>query len=339
MNSRTPLLVVIILLNVLLISCNKSNDPDPNLPPAAFTISGKLAPNGPHLVLTWTKAKDPNGDPVTYTVFWKDTLTRTLTDTTYTLRNVHYNTTVVGSVIAKDSKKASTLSSFSIAVGAEPYLTIPDVNFEQALFDLKIDSLMDGRLRAADAFKVISLNVSNKKISRLQGIEGFISLKTLDCSGNSLTSLDISQATALTKLYCGSNKLTSLNVAKNLVLNELDCSENNLTGLDVSLNTSLTLLGSTKNSLTSLDLSKNAKLTKLYCTNNRLTSLDISKNTALTVLWCFSNTLTNLDLRANPLLQVLQCFGNKIQTICVADLTKVATDWQKDTSATYQVCK
>ncbi|QMW00944.1 fibronectin type III domain-containing protein [Spirosoma foliorum] len=339
MSTRILLFTLAILLSLVVLSCKKSDDPEPNLPPAAFTVTPKPTIIGNDVLLTWTKAKDPNGDRVTYMVVYKDTLAQNLSDTTYTIRNVGYNITVAGNVIARDSKKATTVASFSLAIGVEPYVAIPDTNFEKALIDLKIDSVRDGLLRGTDAQKVINLPLANKNISRLQGIEAFISLKTLDCSANNLSSLDVSQNTALNKLYCNANKLTRLDVTKNVALNELDCSANSLTSLDVSQSTALTLLGCTKNNLTSLNISTNTKLAKLYCTNNRLTSLDISKNKALTVLWCFSNTLTELDLRANSLLQVLQCFGNKIQTICVADLTKVATDWQKDTSTTYQVCK
>ncbi|WP_080054775.1 leucine-rich repeat domain-containing protein [Spirosoma aerolatum] len=336
---RYRFLVPLLLLSALIVRCKSGNDPEPNSPPSAFTIKAQVIPIGADIVLTWTKAKDPEGDRVTYTVVWKDTLTRYLTDTTYTLRNVGYNTSVVGSVIARDARKAATPVSFSVTVGAEPYVSVPDPAFEKLLIELKMDSLEDGRIKGANALKVSSLDLSNKNISRLDGIEGFINLKTLDCSFNNLTRLDISKNTALTKLYCNANKLTSLNVSPNTALTELDCSMNQLSSLDMTKNGNLTVVGCAKNSLTKLDISKNTRLVKLYCTNNKLSSLDISANSNLTTLWCFYNAITSLNTTKNPLLQVMQCFGNNIQTICVANLSRITSDWQKDESATYQICQ
>lgn len=56
------------------------------------------------------------------------------------------------------------------------------------------------------------------KISNLKGIEYFSNLETLDCSGNQLTSLDLSSNTALTHLECANNQLTSLDLSNNTAL-------------------------------------------------------------------------------------------------------------------------
>ena len=98
----------------------KNTEIDPDLPPTSFTVLAKLATNKTDVVLTWIKAIDPNGDPVTYSVVYKDTLVQHLTDTTYTLKNIDYNTVVVGKIIAFDSHNASTLASFSITTGTKP---------------------------------------------------------------------------------------------------------------------------------------------------------------------------------------------------------------------------
>ena len=65
---------------------------------------------------------------------------------------------------------------------------IPDTNFEQALITLGIDSgLIDGTVLTANISGVTSLNVSNKNISNLTGIEAFSSLQTLNCNNNLIT--------------------------------------------------------------------------------------------------------------------------------------------------------
>ena len=114
----------------------------------------------------------------------------------------------------------------------------------------------------------------------------------LNCYNYHLTSLDVSECSALTELRCAENQLTSLDVTKNTALTSLKCSGNQLTSLDISKNTALTYLECGDNQLTSLDVTKNTALTDLYCGYNQLTSLDVTKNTALTDLDCSSNQLT-----------------------------------------------
>ncbi|MCK5338462.1 MAG: leucine-rich repeat domain-containing protein, partial [Bacteroidales bacterium] len=133
---------------------------------------------------------------------------------------------------------------------------IPDANFEQALIDLGIDS--DGTINQSVATSNISgltaLNVYNKNITDLTGIEGFISLTNLLCYNNQLTSLDLSQNTALIRLYCQNNQLTSLDVSQNIALIQLYCNNNQLASLDVTQNTALTFLICHSNQLTCLDM-------------------------------------------------------------------------------------
>jgi len=119
-------------------------------------------------------------------------------------------------------------------------------------------------------------------------------LTNLDCSNNSLTSLDVSGLTALTALNCSFNSLTSLDVSGLTALTFLNCTNNSLTSLDVSGLTALTFLFCNNNSLTSLDVSGCTALTNLDCNNNSLTSLDVSGCTALTSLDCSNNSLTSL---------------------------------------------
>ncbi len=127
------------------------------------------------------------------------------------------------------------------------------------------------------------------KLTSLKGIEYFESLIDLYCYGNQLTSLDVSNNTALRRLYCHHCQLTSLNVSSNPALRELHCESNQLTALDLSKDTALTKLHCEDNRLTALDLSNNTALTILFCLDNRLTSLDISNNTALTEMGCGNN--------------------------------------------------
>ena len=107
---------------------------------------------------------------------------------------------------------------------------IPDANFEQALIDLGIDS--DGSINqsvaTSDISGITTLNVSSRNINDLTGIEGFISLTILKCHNNQLTSLDVTQNTALRNLNCNTNQLTGLDVTQNTALQIYDVKVINL---------------------------------------------------------------------------------------------------------------
>ena len=90
---------------------------------------------------------------------------------------------------------------------------LPDPNFEQALIDLGYDSPpINGSVPTANISGVETLEVSDKSITDLTGIEDFNSLIELYCYDNPLTSLDVTNNTALRNLYCYNNQLTSLDV-------------------------------------------------------------------------------------------------------------------------------
>ena len=194
--------------------------------------------------------------------------------------------------------------------------TIPDPNFEQALIDLGIDSdgVVNGGVATDDISGITSLNVYNKNISNLTGIQDFISLTYLNCNSNQLTSLDISQNTNLTDLICNYNQLTSLDVSNNTALTFLSLTGNQLTSIDVTQNTLLTAFAPSGNQLTSIDISQNTALELFQCSVNQLSTLDVSNNTALVKLYCSYNQLSNFDVSNNTLLTDLACQYNPLLT-------------------------
>ena len=165
---------------------------------------------------------------------------------------------------------------------------------------------------------VTRLDCHNNKLTSLN-LSDCTALTTLDCNSNKLTNLDLSDCTALTKLDCSFNKLTSLDVSKNATLTKLTCNSNQLTSLNISGCTALTMLSCYSNKLSSLDLSSYSALTMLECYSNQLTSLDVSGCTALTTLDCYSNKLTDLNLSDCSSLARLTCQENQLTSL---DLSK-----------------
>ena len=144
---------------------------------------------------------------------------------------------------------------------------VPDKTFREYLLK-QFDKDGNGVLTPAERYAVTEIDVNDKNITSLKGIEFFPNLKKLNCGHNRLTSLDVSKNTELTYLKCSYNRMTELDVSKNTELTYLDCSYNRLTELDVSQNT---------------------KLTELYFVSNQLTSLQADNCTNLTVIFTGSN--------------------------------------------------
>ena len=112
---------------------------------------------------------------------------------------------------------------------------IPDPNFEQALIDLGIDSdgTVNGSVATSDISGVTELDLFDRSISDLTGIQDFIILASLDLEDNQLTSLDLSNNTALISLDCVDNKITDLDLSNNTALTSLNCVDNKLTNLNI----------------------------------------------------------------------------------------------------------
>ncbi len=177
-------------------------------------------------------------------------------------------------------------------------IIFPDSLFKARLLDESrhsIDTNKDGEISIAEARNYTdNIDVSGAyteigstvSIRDLTGIEHFTNIIYLDCSNNSLRSLDLSHNEKLESLLCVGNFLTSLDLSYNKELKGLLCFSNSLTSLDVSKNTKLEKLECFGNSLTSLDLHQHLSLEILNCFDNSLTTLDVSKNAKLKELYC-----------------------------------------------------
>ena len=209
---------------------------------------------------------------------------------------------------------------FALADG-ERYLEINETNFPDANFrQWVITNLAGGKdyMTEAEVDGVEVMDVSDRGIADMKGIEHFSMLKRLYCSQNQLVDLDVSHNTALELLWCLDNRLVSLDTSRNTELESLQCSGNQLTTLDVSHNPALIMLTCEQNQLTTLDVCKNTVLEGLYCYENQLTALDVSSNAALTVLHCGANELTALDVSKNTALTELQCYTNQLTALDVS---------------------
>lgn len=144
--------------------------------------------------------------------------------------------------------------------------------------------------------KLKELYVNDTQLSSLDLYPVRNTLETLVCGSSKLTSLNLTSLSKLTGLNCQNNGMTTLNVTQNTALKTLYCGSNKLESLNLANNTQLTGLYCYSNKLTSLNLSKNTALTVLYCNSNQLETLDLTYNQNLMNLNCEYNKLTSLTL-------------------------------------------
>ena len=191
------------------------------------------------------------------------------------------------------------LLSITFSINAQ-IVNIPDANFKNALLNYQttIDTNGDGEIQVSEAENITSLSFNSSDITDLTGIEAFVNIRDLVCSGTDLISLDLKSNINLVRLEISRNKkLVALNIYENTKLKYLTCFAVGLTELDLTNKPELITLDCRNTFIKSLDLSKNNNLTRLQCKDNSfLTSLNISNGNNI--------NLTSLDLRSTPLICV-----------------------------------
>ena len=91
--------------------------------------------------------------------------------------------------------------------------------------DVTIDGIYEKRISTDGSVNTYTLAGTEVTI---QG-----GIAELDCSGNQLTNIDLSNCGSLWSLRCAYNQLTSLDASEKMLLTKLDCSDNQLSSLNI----------------------------------------------------------------------------------------------------------
>ena len=137
----------------------------------------------------------------------------------------------------------------------------PDDNFRAWL--LSQDYGQDALLTEEEIEGITVINVSERGIADLTGIELFTNLTWLSCGGNQLTSLDLSKNVELQRLYCFNNQLTSLDVSNNVKLLRLYCYNNQIkdTAMDELISSLPTVASGNLRAMNPLESGEGNKIT------------------------------------------------------------------------------
>ena len=270
-----------------------------------------------------------------------------------------YGGTVSGTILTVEDGKDEVSYQYNCGKGVKPTfifetsLPINEKNFPDPNFRKYIKTYKAGGrdvLTVEEQRKVEIIEINNKGVSDLKGIEAFPNLKELNCGNNSIQKLDLRQNPELEKLICNKNQLTQLDLSKNPKIYYLKCSENQLEQLDVSHLKDLVNLDCSHNDLEQLDVRNCRFLETLYCSSNRLTELDadvthksrlvsvecqnnqlttliLGENKGLKKLNCANNQLTRLNLNNMISLKDLNCFNNQLTVLDVSDSPELTKLW------------
>lgn len=196
---------------------------------------------------------------------------------------------------------------------------IPDEHFREYVED-NYDKDQNGDISQNEAGEVTYINVNNKDIESLEGIEIFTNLETLLCKENKLTSLDMSGNPDLKNLVCSGNELAELDITENRALTDLNCFDNRLPALDLSANLNIkTLMCGGPYNFSSIDLSHNKELISFTYLVGNMHAIDFSQNTKLQTIWISAAPLKELDLSSNRNLTQVLCYKTDIVTISLSN--------------------
>ena len=167
-------------------------------------------------------------------------------------------------------------------------------------------------------------------IYNVTGIEDFAALQVLNCSYQSITTLDLSYNTNLTSVTCWANQITYLDVSNSPGLITLDFQWNQVTSIDISNNPALKWFMAYENLLTTLDATNVPLIVTLNCNKNQLTSINLmATNTVMNSLHLYGNNFTNLDVINHTALTVLHVRDDLLTGINVTGCTAL---WSFDVS-------
>lgn len=210
-----------------------------------------------------------------------------------------------------------------------------------------IDINNDGEIQYSEALSIKWLRIPYSYISDLTGIEAFVNLVRLDCSGNNLTSvnlsnlanlkyleisnnrisgnLDLSSLTNLKYFTASNNLIDNINVNGLGYLNSLTIDENRLTNINLNGLINLRVLFLAQNHLTNLNLSNLSNLKYINVNKNRLTNITFLNNQVLEDIYCFENQFVSLDLTSLVNLKQIDCMSNHLSSLLVNGLSNLET--------------
>jgi len=206
----------------------------------------------------------------------------------------------------------------NVQYGIAQYTQVPDPNFEQALIDLGVDSegILDGQFLTTDAIGVGTLNLDQKNIFDLTGIEAFVDLDQLFAADNIINSIDLTLLPSdLWTLNLSRNNLSSIDLSPISEVVNLYLNQNNFTEIDASNLTNVFILEVAKQSLNWLNLTNCTNLFFLTCFETSIETIDLTTCSNLNAFEGYDASFTSLDFSGNIEIEEIKVYNNPLTNI------------------------
>ena len=167
-------------------------------------------------------------------------------------------------------------SDLTITANFLPKTQLNDSSFEKYLIEIGIDDILDGFVDTKKCLSVTSMDLSNKNIRDLTGLNVFKNLKVLVADNNFLENIDLSQNDKLEILSLSNNNLENIDLSSLPSLALLNLSSNNFNSLDVS----------SSSYLYNLDILKNPNLNCIKVSSTQIVDDWLKDSTAEFKLSC-----------------------------------------------------
>ena len=194
-------------------------------------------------------------------------------------------------------------------------------NFPDAVFReyirTRMDRNHDDMLSNDERLDVLSIDVSDRDIESLQGIEFFTYLRSLEFSNTNVSCLDWEMLDECTieSITCYNGKITELDCSGLLYLRRVEIKQCPLTEFNANGCRGLEYLWIDDCPLTTMNLDMCDCLTTLACYDGKLTELDVSDCFRLETLRCNGNQLTELNVSGLRWLTELDCYDNPLTAL------------------------
>ncbi len=194
---------------------------------------------------------------------------------------LHWTSGDSSSEIIYDSINSTSISiiinsDLTITANFLPKTQLNDSSFEKYLIEIGIDDILDGFVDTKKCLSVTSMDLSNKNIRDLTGLNVFKNLKVLVADNNFLENIDLSQNDKLEILSLSNNNLENIDLSSLPSLALLNLSSNNFNSLDVS----------SSSHLYNLDIRKNPNLNCIKVSSTQIVDDWLKDSTAEFKLSC-----------------------------------------------------
>jgi hypothetical protein len=160
----------------------------------------------------------------------------------------------------------------------------------------------NGQISQTEAEQIYFLNLPNKSLNCVKGLEYFTGLRQLNLTGNNIAGVDLNNLDQLTTCQLSGNLLRELDLPNT----------SNLETLDISLSGSLIP-----------DLSNQLVLQELSMVNKTITTVDLSANSMLERFFADGSDLAQVDFTNNQLLKIVSVSRTDIATIDTSILSNL----------------